>query len=485
MSRRHAGRRAVEAPPPPVRRAAPIARPPQYKLDQSLMYKLEQQHEAALSRARAAVANSEDALSRLDVNLAPSSAGACSGGQQALTHPHAVFIPGYAYEAPAVRSAPPPLPEYGAQYGAPAASSHAFAELVHARRQGSLDRATVATAGFGGGGGGGGGGGMPAYGNLAAYRPEGNSVPAVRPPVTDFTSACGMAGFADAVAAHLRGTSATGTSTPSAHGGVGTSVAAQLILSSRELAAQLMEAAQRQVLTATALSTAAAQTTCSRRPDEYQFRRPPAVKIGNGVNGAAHVHGSIVSGGGGGGEGGTAAANVPPARTAAPARTIVGASSPLPFSPGLSPGHRPPPSLTLGQSHLNGTTASPTGHVSPSPQYPTARREVEAIVAAMKQLPEGMGASERAAQVAAISNAISSQLASASEAHSHGRPPVETALRRRYTEAAFAAVSPQTHLQTQTRTANTASGLSAQQTASRPRPPGQTAGRETMYGSRQ
>jgi hypothetical protein len=460
------------------------------------MYKLEQQHEAALSRARAAVANSEDALSRLDVNLAPSSAGACSGGQQALTHPHAVFIPGYAYEAPAVRSAPPPLPEYGAQYGAPsasshapAASSHAFAELVHARRQGSLDRATVATAGLGGGGGGGGGGGMPAYGNLAgnlaAYRPEGNSVPAVRPPVTDFTSACGMAGFADAVAAHLRGTSATGTSTPSAHGGVGTSVAAQLILSSRELAAQLMEAAQRQVLTATALSTAAAQTTCSRRPDEYQFRRPPAVKIGNGVNGAAHVHGSIVSGGGGGGEGGTATANVPPARTAAPARTIAGASSPLPFSPGLSPGHRPPPSLTLGQSHLNGTTASPTGHVSPSPQYPTARREVEAIVAAMKQLPEGMGASERAAQVAAISNAISSQLASASEAHSHGRPPVETALRRRYTEAAFAAVSPQTHLQTQTRTANTASGLSAQQTATRPRPPGQTAGRETMYGSRQ
>jgi hypothetical protein len=459
------------------------------------MYKLEQQHEAALSRARAAVANSEDALSRLDVNLAPSSAGACSGGQQALTHPHAVFIPGYAYEAPAVRSAPPPLPEYGAQYGAPsasshapAASSHAFAELVHARRQGSLDRATVATAGFGGGGGGG-GGGMPAYGNLAgnlaAYRPEGNSVPAVRPPVTDFTSACGMTGFADAVAAHLRGTSATGTSTPSAHGGVGTSVAAQLILSSRELAAQLMEAAQRQVLTATALSTAAAQTTCSRRPDEYQFRRPPAVKIGNGVNGAAHVHGSIVSGGGGGGEGGTATANVPPARTAAPARTIAGASSPLPFSPGLSPGHRPPPSLILGQSHLNGTTASPTGHVSPSPQYPTARREVEAIVAAMKQLPEGMGASERAAQVAAISNAISSQLASASEAHSHGRPPVETALRRRYTEAAFAAVSPQTHLQTQTRTANTASGLSAQQTATRPRPPGQTAGRETMYGSRQ
>ena len=451
------------------------------------MYKLEQQHEAALSRARAAVANSEDALSRLDVNLAPSSAGACSGGQQALTHPHAVFIPGYAYEAPAVRSAPPPLPEYGAQYGAPsasshapAASSHAFAELVHARRQGSLDRATVATAGLGGGGGGGGGGGMPAYGNLAAYRPEGNSVPAVRPPVTDFTSASGMAGFADAVAAHLRG-----TSTPSAHGGVGTSVAAQLILSSRELAAQLMEAAQRQVLTATALSTAAAQTTCSRRPDEYQFRRPPAVKIGNGVNGAAHVHGSLVSGGGGGGEGGAAAANVPPARTAAPARTIAGASSPLPFSPGLSPGHRPPPSLILGQSHLNGTTASPTGHVSPSPQYPTARREVEAIVAAMKQLPEGMGASERAAQVAAISNAISSQLASASEVHSHGRPPVETALRRRYTEAAFAAVSPQTHLQTQTRTANTASGLSAQQTATRPRPPGQTAGRETMYGSRQ
>ena len=456
------------------------------------MYKLEQQHEAALSRARAAVANSEDALSRLDVNLAPSSAGACSGGQQALTHPHAVFIPGYAYETTAVRSAPPPLPEYGAQYGAPsasshapAASSHAFAELVHARRQGSLDRATMATAGLGGGGGGGGGGGMPAYGNLAAYRPEGNSVPAVRPPVTDFTSACGMTGFADAVAAHLRGTSATGTSTPSVHGGVGTSVAAQLILSSRELAAQLMEAAQRQVLTATALSTAAAQTTCSRRPDEYQFRRPPAVKIGNGVNGAAHVHGSIVSGGGGGGEGGTAAANVPPARTAAPARTIAGASSPLPFSPGLSPGHRPPPSLILGQSHLNGTTASPTGHVSPSPQYPTARREVEAIVAAMKQLPEGMGASERAAQVAAISNAISSQLASASEAHSHGRPPVETALRRRYTEAAFAAVSPQTHLQTQTRTANTASGLSAQQTATRPRPPGQTAGRETMYGSRQ
>ena len=107
----------------------------------------------------------------------------------------------------------------------------------------------------------------------------------------------------------------------------------------------------------------------------------------------------------------------------------------------------------------------------------------------MKQLPEGMGASERAAQVAAISNAISnaisSQLASAGEAYSHGRPPIETTLRRRYTEAAFAAVSPQTHRQTQTRTANTASGLSAQHAATRPRPPGQPVGRETMYGSRQ
>ncbi len=502
VPRRHAGRRSGEAAGPPPRATEPQQR---------------------------AAPPGEDALSKLQLepgSLGPSGACSLSGGQHALQqalHAHALMPPhsasgAHGYDPSAVRGAPaPPAAAASAPNGAVShnaagymhargaantASINAFAEVVHARRHSSLDRAAVPTAGLGGGA-------VAAAAAAAAttatgHRPEGGSVPGARPTgATDFSSACGVSGFAEAVAAHLRGTrgddlgleAAGGAGSPyrarrvdghsglggaaaaaaaaagmaagmgcalgsspsmggGAAGGVGhasgSSVAAQMILSSRELAAQLME---RQML-----------ATAAGAPMGLPSGHLLATKAingglgGAGLGGVGHGHGGIggvsigaghtngSSGGLGhhsGGEGGglgaadaradAAPTCAPAGRTAASARAVGGVGSPA------GSVHRPPPSLT----HASGLTnaAAP----NPPPPHPPARHEVEAMAEAMRRLPEGMSAAERAAQAAAISSAISSQLAMAAEAH-HRRPPVETALRRRYTEAAFAASS-QPHLQ--------------------------------------
>ena len=389
--------------------------------------------------------------------------------QQALltgASPHAAAL-AHGIDMSNMRGAPPP------PGGAPGAApfyqtSNAFAEVVHSRRQSSLERVGAHAGPMGAG--------------LVVGASAGGGA-------TDFSSACGVSGFAEAVAAHLRGSRGDDGA---GVGGVGaeapTSASHPYRIPQPGRAASNAHANGYAAAQAAANNGyAAAQMFMERHMSGGSCHSSPSTLAAKATSGMSGAHSSerLVSNGsssnlvGGGGASQhwdpaqQRAGGTPNAQSARAASRGTAAASP-------ASSHRPPPqppnfhaahaAHAASQAQQMHMANQAQRHALDQHRY-NVEANMEAVAEAMRRGPgqDRLSAPERAAQAAAISSALSSQMALnaqlvMAESH-HRRPPVETALRRRYTEAAPAAAyaaSSHPHL------ARTAKSSGLQYSSSRP-----------------